>query len=455
MKKMFRQIIRPLARLPLPSLLSLIALMAIYCLPVLAQSTPATTDDKEMITQLLKRIELLESNQKQMQQKMDAANSPLPAGQAAPPSPGQPVLASEASVVPVTEPVTEEVAEPDADAMHKLGPVSFRGYSDVNYGRPLFEQLPDGTVSGGGLQGSPNSFNIGDFDLFMHSRLSSHWSVLGELLITSDFTNEFSAEMDRLLLTYRKNDYFSISAGKFNTALGYYPNAFDRARYFQIATGRPVMYADEDDGGILPVHSVGVTTTGMIPNETLGLHWVFEVGNGRPANSVDVPVQNFVDQNNGKAFNIALYTRPAKLSGFEAGISYYRDTLHPVTIVSSVGQTILTGHVVYVSTKFEWLNEASMVRNDENVDGFISRSMTMYSQLSRTFSGYTPFFRYDYQNVPNTDPIFGLLTRRNGPSIGLNRKFSNYVVFKVQYGLLESRAHDSINDFQAQLAFAF
>jgi hypothetical protein len=291
--------------------------------------------------------------------------------------------------------------------------------------------------------------------MFVNSRISDRLSVLGEFLVTSDFTNQFGAEMDRLLLTYRANDYFNISVGKFNTALGYYPNAYHRARYFQIATGRPMMYADEDNGGILPLHSVGVTLTGKVPSETLGLHWVAEVANGRPANSEAVPVQNFVDENNGKAFNLALYARPERLNGFEVGTSFYRDTMHPAFLSSRLNQSIFSGHVVYVNSHVEWLNEASVVRHTMNGPGSAWNSLTMYSQVSRTFGRSIPYFRYDYQNVPDSDPIFGLLGRRSGPSIGLNRRLANYLVFKLQYGRLANRALPSINDLQAQLAFAF
>ncbi len=140
---------------------------------------------------------------------------------------------------------------------HTLGPLEFRGYSDFSFGRPIFSTLP-----AGGLTGSTTSFSLGDFDLFVNARIGSHLSVLGELLITSDFSNEFSAEMDRLMLTYSANKYFKISGGKYHTAIGYYTNEFYRARYFQTTTGAPILFTDEDDGEILPVRSsIGLTAT--------------------------------------------------------------------------------------------------------------------------------------------------------------------------------------------------
>ena len=80
-----------------------------------------------------------------------------------------------------------------------LGPVQLDGFSDIDYGRAWFEKLPPG-----GLKGSTNSFNVGDFDLYTNTQLSDSWSMLGEMLVSSGFSNEFSGEMDRLLLTYKK-----------------------------------------------------------------------------------------------------------------------------------------------------------------------------------------------------------------------------------------------------------
>jgi hypothetical protein len=125
--------------------------------------------------------------------------------------------------------------------------------------------------------------------------------------------------MDRLMLTYKKNDFFKISFGKYSTALGFYTNEFHRAQYFQTGIGRPIMYSDEDNGGLLPVHSIGVTATGSIPG-SLGLHWVGELSNGLSAKNPEIPVQVFQDENNRKAFNFALYVRPERWNGFQASL---------------------------------------------------------------------------------------------------------------------------------------
>jgi hypothetical protein len=389
-----------------------------------------------MVDALIRKINDLEAVQKQMQDKLDRLTGVAPVAPAPPP----------AAPAEVAQAVAETTSAESSEG-HTLGPVQFRGFSDFNLGTPWFEKQPPG-----GVNGAPRSFNIGDFDLFTNTRISDHWSVLGELLITSDFSNEFGAELDRLMLTYKHNDYFKISFGKFNTALGYYGNSFHRAQYFQTAIGRPIMYSDEDNGGILPTHSIGVTATGKVPSGSLGLNWVAEVSNGRSAS--DVPVQNFVDENNGKAVNFALYARPDWAHGLQTGFSLYRDTMHPADL-GAMNQKIYTAHLVYAGSRLEWLNEGSMVRHTIQADNQDFRSYTAYTQIAYAFGKTRPYFRYDVLNVRSADPVFGEIARQSGPSVGVTRRISNFVVLKLQYGRLARIEHSSANGFTGQLAFAF
>jgi len=429
------EVLRPPARL----LLALTVGVALSGIPARSQSSPDGSGEKDIsIQRLLQRIDELEASQKQLREKLDKLT-------------GSSEVAPSAAVVeaaPSAASADTASGSEESEHVHALGPVKFQGFSDFDYGRAWFEKLPPG-----GLVGSTNSFNIGDFDLFTNTRISDHWSLLGELLVSSDFTNEFGAEIDRLMVTYRANDYLKVSFGKFNTALGYYPNAFHRAHYFQTGISRPIMFADEDNGGILPVHSVGATATGKIPSGALGLHWVAEVANGRSNQTFEVPIQNFVDENNGKAMNFALYARPDWLAGLQTGVSFYHDVLHPVE-TPTIQEGIYTAHIAYLGSKLEWLNEAALIRHAVRGEE-VFRSLTSYTQISRAFGKTRPYFRYDYQNVPDQEPIFGQLGRRNGPSIGVTQHLNNYLLFKVQYGRLSERHEAPTNDLSAQLALAF
>jgi hypothetical protein len=421
----------------------------------LAQSARAQAPPPDDRTaELLKRIQDLEASLAAVKAELAEISRKTPAtapvAAAAPATPSPSVTAPPATPAPDGATAAPLAADEPQNGEHTLGPIEFRGFSDFTFGRPIFSALP-----AGGLAGSTESFSLGDFDLFVNARLGSHLSVLGELLITSDFTNEFSAEMDRLMLTYTANKYFQISAGKYHTAIGYYTNEFYRARYFQTATGVPIMFTDEDDGGILPVHSIGLTATGAIPSGPLGLHWIAEVANGTGSQNPNAePIQNFVDENNGKAVNFALAARPEAIEGLDIGASGYRDMLHPAGL-GAVEERIYSAHAAMVRPHLELIAEGALLQHDLEWTNLRINTFTAYTQASYKIRRIRPYFRYDYQNVPTSDPIFALLGRRDGPSLGARYDFTDFVGFKLQYGLLGVRSGPSTSAVQAQLAFAF
>ena len=161
-----------------------------------------------------------------------------------------------------------------------------------------------------------------------------------------------------------------------------------------------------------------------------------------------------MDAGNGKAVNLAIYARPEGLRGFQTGVSVYHDTMHPLEL-PAIRQDIVTGHIVFAGPKLEFLNEASLIRHEVKGTNEIFRSLTAYTQASYAFGKVRPYVRYDYQNVPASDPLFGHAGRKSGPSVGVYRHISNYVVVKIQYGRLGQRAQPSANDIQGQLALAF
>ncbi len=170
--------------------------------------------------------------------------------------------------------------------------------------------------------GTNSAFTLGQLNLFVTSDISEKFKFLGEIVfeggpddiygVPAGETNKFSVDLERYLLQYSQNDYFNLSVGRYHTAIGFYNTAYHHSTWFQTTTGRPLMFEFEDRGGILPIHNVGVSATGRIPSGALGLHYIAEVGNGRSSRSPleQEPVQNEIDENTHKAFNLALFARP-------------------------------------------------------------------------------------------------------------------------------------------------
>lgn len=342
-----------------------------------------------------------------------------------------------------TEPAPAAAAQHDEDHEHMPGGtprMEIQGFADLNF-------------HASNQKGTTNSFSLGQLDLFMTSRLSDKFSVLGELIVEAGQDNRFSFEIHRLLLRYAPNDYFNLSAGRYHTAIGFYNTAYHHGSWFQTAVNRPFIFAFESKGGILPLHNVGVSATGRIPSGGLGLHYTAEVGNGRASRSrLDQAVQTAVDENNGKSFNLGLYAKPKSLPGFQTGFSFYRDSLTPAG-APKVGQSIMAGHVVYQNRLYEVLNEAVVVRHERG--GRVFYTPGLYTQFSRRFGDLRPYARYQYVNVPSDDPIYPDVGRRNGPSVGVRYDVSEFAAFKAQYDHTQRRRQSPIDELLLQFAFTF
>lgn len=436
--------------LPRPGnrMLSLLLLLVVNATLSFAQAA-GPDESAQTIQLLLQRIEKLEARVAQLEAKQTAVPSP----------------SSDQRVVTASEEVrsqTQTQAESEAQANAGLEPermdvsktlLRMRGFGDINF-------------HGDTGKGDTTSFTLGQLNLFVTSDISEKFKFLGEIVFeagpdniygkTGGEPNAFGVDVERMLVQYSYNDYFNISAGRFHTAIGYYNTAYHHSTWFQTATGRPFLFEFEDRGGILPIHTVGTSISGLIPSGTLGLHYVAEVGNGRASRNpfLEEPVQNIVDDQNHKAFNFAMFARPEALRGLQAGFSVYRDVLVPAS-QPPVGETILAAHVVYIRPKFEWLNEALVVRHAPLGLSHVYQTPGFYTQISKQFGAYRPYFRYQYVNASNEEPIFPDVGRRNGPSAGIRFDASESVALKMQYDYTALRNQQAINSLALQLGFTF
>ncbi|MFZ0307835.1 MAG: hypothetical protein WAL89_06650 [Candidatus Sulfotelmatobacter sp.] len=423
-----------------PSLASASRTLALFTLclclaitPVQAQQSPSPTNQDEVNKQLLQRLQELENEVKQLKAQA-ASPTPVP-----PPAPA-----------PAPEP-------PSAVEMPQVNEVA-----------PRLKLNVFGDVGAQGYNHIPDTFLFGSLDLFMTARLSDKASVLGEVLFTADNTNTISPDVERLLFKWRQNDYFTASVGRFHSWVGFYNSTFNYGEFLETTTDRPFIFAFDDQGGVLPMQDVGVNLTGKIPSGKMGLNYVLEVSNGEAWGPNVEPAQNNQDANNSKAINGGLFMRPERLSGLQLGFSIRHDNL-TIPGPPAVHETIAAVHAVFINNKYEILNEAVLVRHVEPT-GPAFTTNGGYTQWSRAFGAWRPYFRYQYFNAPNNDPVYSLyggtndyapayvnnfVARLNGPSLGVRYDFTAHSALKLQYDRISERDLPTSNGLTSQIAFTF
>lgn len=337
---------------------------------------------------------------------------------------------------------------------------------EVNEVAPRLKLAVFGDVGAEVFSHVPSTFSFGSLDLFMTARLSDKVSALGEALFIAQSNNNVQVDVERLILNYRQNEHFKIGIGRYHTWVGYYNSTFNKGEFLETTVDRPFFYQFDDTGGFLPMQDVGISATGSIPSGKLGMNYVVELGNGRAWGLNAQPAQNDQDANNSKSVNGGLFLRPEKISGLEVGFSLRHDNL---TVPGpAVGETIATVHAVFIDSKYEILNEGVLVRHVEST-GPVFNTGCFYTQLSRAFGQWRPYFRYQYFNAPSDDPVFiyssanqyaplydtGFIGRLNGPSVGVRYDFSQHSALKLQYDRLDLRGLEPVNGLTAQVAFTF
>jgi hypothetical protein len=411
-----------------------LALWIVLCSGQIAagqQAAPPPSDSEQAeIRTLLQRIDQLESRVKELEAKQGVVAEP------APPSPAKQIQDTMENPPPAANPGIGNMQIGNGPSL------KIRGFSDVLW-------------SDSDQHDTTNSFALGQMDLFITSALSRRMDMLSEVVFEADSHNAYGVDVERLLFRYSFNDYFKMSAGRYHTAIGFYNTAYHHSTWMQTAVDRPFIFEFEDSGGILPIHNVGLSAEGLIPSGKFGLHYVAEIGNGRTSRSpLAEPVQNKIDENNGKAFNLAVFARPETMRGLQFGFSYYHDNLTPDGL-PNIRESIMAAHIVYQNSQFEFLNEAILIRHALVNTPLIFRTPAFYTQISHSIGLFRPYFRYQFLNASGQEPIFGDVGRQNGPSVGLKYDFGEYANFKAQYDRSGTRLANSVNGVTTQLSFTF
>jgi len=338
--------------------------------------------------------------------------------------------------------------------------LQFHGFADLDYHISSRQGIPNaqGVTYNPPAGSAGNSFFLGEFDLFLQSQLAENLSVLGETVLSSGTDNHAGLDIERLELSWKPSDYFNVDIGRFHTALGYYNSAYHHGTWFQNAVGRPFFLEYEDSGGLLPVHTVGISIHGAIPSGGFNLGYFVEVGNGVNYNSIDSnPVQNEIDNNQNKSVNLAFVAKPDWFPGGQFGLGAYHDTLSPQG-QPRTDEWIWNAHVVYHSAQWELMAEGFLTRHKPSGEGEHYTPM-FYVQAARKFGLYTPYVRFTYANASSNDQIYSAILHQGGldygPSIGLRYDFSTFVAIKVQYDYVIQSGYSSANELTLQAAFTF
>jgi len=334
----------------------------------------------------------------------------------------------------------QEPAPPPAESVPPR--LTLRGFTNVDLGVNENDQ--------------PSTFSLGQFDMFVTSALSESWSFLAEVNFEFNDENELATDIERAQIRYAPSDRFSIAAGRMHTPLGYWNQTFHHGAWFQTTCTRPEMYLFEDEGGILPVHEIGLQASGTLHGSAVDFKYSASVVNGR--GRIPDEVTNLQDRNGKKAFNGLLSFAPTGVRGLEVGGNTYVDQIpaDPETPgrEAPIDELILGGYLVYVRSDVEFLAEVTHVRHrDKGTDAEFG-TWGFYVQGSKKFGHWRPYYRYDKVDVADGDPFLAPKDMQRHTA-GLRVDAMPWAAIKGEYHLTKPHGGDNVSSGLFQVAFTF
>jgi hypothetical protein len=298
--------------------------------------------------------------------------------------------------------------------------------------------------------GGHAGFSIGPFDLYNTSRLSEHWSAIGELVFENG-DNALATDLERILIGWQASDHLRLRVGREHNPIVRWNTALHHGLYMQTPIERPSMARFEDDGGPWPVHFVGLLADGRAGS--IGLQYGAAVGNGRGA--IPDEVQVTFDRNGNKAVVAWLGLAPPGVVGLDISLTGYADRLPAETGELRERAWTLSGS--YVSGPWEVRSEYGQIHH-EATDGGPSYQTDGWYVLG----GYglrhgtvKPYVMLDQIDVPEADPFFVGIPDRKGWVVGVRWDPDPRAALKAEYTLQRVGEGERTSTVRAQLAVSF
>ena len=425
------------------------ATMVLLLLPFTAL---AADDQPERVRELEKTLQKSLDMIEQLQKRVNALEST--AKTSAPPAavPITALIAADAERIARLEQSVAQIATTSASATSALSGIPLRGFADVGYA-----QRSGATAKG---------FNLGSVDFYLTPAFGNSFRGLAELIFETGSNNALGTDLERLQLGFDVNDSLTLWAGRFHTPYGYWNNAFHHGAQIQASILRPRFIAFEDNGGVLPSHSVGIWATGktdttfgkLTYNGYVANAQTIELQNG-PGSGVLIP--NTAGAPNGRAtVGGSLGIRfSGALKGLETGVHWLKSTIDDTgTIANRTRVGMFGGYLVYDEQDWEIIGEAYQFRNRSAGKSFGSNAS--FLQVGRILGAFTVFGRAEKARFDQADPYFG--QQENGRSysrLSTGLKFDLTPTAALKFEFLRHKpkeaGQESYNEGHAQFAVRF
>jgi hypothetical protein len=335
-------------------------------------------------------------------------------------------------------------SDPVVDAAPPPPSLVLRGFGNVDY-------EVEGNDGG-------NQFVLGELDLFLTSQLTDSLSVLAEVALEPEEGHEVIVDLERFQIKWSPSDLVNVAAGRMHSWIGYWNHTYHHGTWLQVTAFRPLVYRFENDGGVLPLHEVGIQTMGTWARPSFSFLYNVSLTNGRSPTARDI--QSVSDANDGKAVNLWAGVQPTAIPGLLFGGSLRFDRipedLENPDRAGEMDEDIQAAFAVYDRGGAQVFAEYVRVEHEEGSTGRRFVSSGFYLQGSMRLGRLRPYYRYDDLDRDPEDPFLAdAEPSQRKHTLGLRLDPWPWAGLMVEASHHDPLPGETFNSATIQLAFTF
>jgi hypothetical protein len=356
----------------------------------------ALAEMQKKLDQSLQAIQALTKRVSELEGKLAASQAGANgAGAAAPVAANPP--APESARLDTAEQKIEELERENASRNSDDTGLPLHGFADVGVGtrNPINPDL--------------KGFYVGNLDFYLTPHLGDRTRALFELNTEVGPDGEVSVDLERAQIGYQFSDEATVWLGRFHTPYGYVNTSLHHGAWVNNTLRRPKFLQFEDNGGILPAHTVGLWATGALRADTG--RWLYDAYIGNSQHIVDgvLSMQN-AGTSNGQLMGggrFGYQFEGSYTEGLTLGLHALSARVLDEQLDSTTRLLVYGGYAVYDTDRWESIAELYLFNNQDQSFGTGTHHSTAgFVQVGYRTAWGLPYVRYERASLSQADPYF-------------------------------------------------
>ena len=307
-------------------------------------------------------------------------------------------------------------------------------------------------------------FNVGNLDFYMTPRLGDRTRALFELNTEVSSEGTVDVDLERAQIGYQFDDRATVWMGRFHTPYGYVNTALHHGSWINNSLRRPRFLNFEDNGGIVPAHTVGLWLTGSHRTGSGKVLYDAYVGNSQQilGGVLDMRNAGNTHGNLGAGGRLGYQFNAGAAEGLTLGVHAFSSRITDDSpVAEAIRVQVYGGYAVYDTDQWENIAEIYLF-DDEDLNGASGthRSNAGFLQLGYRAPWGVPYARYERAALSQADPYF--LALESGGSyhrVALGARFDLDLKSAIKLELantsLTDRSRDQYGEGLVQYAIRF